>query len=206
MADPLDILTLNEAKSAINLAATNTAHDTELAQFVTAVSRRVDDLCGPVVVRTITGELHDGAGSIILLKQWPVSSVTTIAEWASGTSTALTVETLAAATANDYTVDTSIGAVTRRSSWSTRTFAAGQANVVVTYVAGRYANTAGVDPKFKLAAASVLRRLWKREAGAWAQTPDSLFSEEGVGLAFFNAVDKVVDELLGDERKAPAVA
>jgi hypothetical protein len=44
----------------------------------------------------------------------------------------------------------------------------GRQNVVLSYVAGRVANTASVPALFKRAAAVTLVHLWRQTAGAWA--------------------------------------
>lgn len=194
-ADALDILTITEAREAINVA---TGHASELERMITGVSRRIDDLCGPVVVRTVTDELHDANGPLLFPKLWPVFSVTTVTEYQSGTGTVITAEAID--TAGGYLLEN--GRLVRRSGWVTSTW---RGRISVTYVAGRYATTAAVDPKFKLAAAAILRRLWVREAGAWARGTDP-FLDAGAGPGFFKAVDPMVREFLGTELLPPTVA
>lgn len=198
MADLLDILTLAEAQTATSVTSD---HDSELALFVTSVSRRIDDLCGPVVVRTVTDELHDADGPLLFLRQPPVSSVTTVTEYLSGTGTVITAET----------VDTSggylsrDGVLARRSGFATTSW---NGRISVTYVAGRYADTASVDAKFKMAASAILRRLWQREAAAWSRGGDPFAATELApgGVGFFRAVDPMVQEFLAGELLAPVVA
>lgn len=209
IADTLDLLTLDEAKKALNIPLADTTFDLEVASYVTAVSRRIDDMCGPVVVRTITDEAHDGGGVYLFPYHTPVASVTTVTEWLSGTSTALTAETNAASTTTNYLL-TGTGmhstTIRRRSSWSDSYFPLGIGNVLVTYVAGRYANTAAVDPKFKQAAAKMLSLMWKGDQGAGSVTfgaPD----EVGGGIAGFGfAIPNFVVELLAEERRPPVIA
>lgn len=200
-ADTLDILAIAEAEKDINVPSGS--HTAELEQAITAVSRRIDEICGPVVQRTITGERHDGGTRLVFLRETPITSITTVTEYSSGVATVLTAET--ETTAGTYRYEDSIGALYRRSSWTHATFAS--QSVVVTYEAGRYADTASVDRRFKQAAGSILRRLWDREAGAWAR-PDDPFDQQTAGGSsrFFNAVDHVVKEMLADEMRAPAVA
>lgn len=197
MADVLDLLTLTEGKRAINLPESSTQHDAELAQFITAVSRRIDDLCGPVVARTVTEELHDGGSSLLFLRNFPVLSVTSVTEYASGTPTVLTAESVSVS--GGYALRD--GVLARRSGWSSMSWGS---QVVVTYEAGRYENTAAVDAKFKLAAGSILRRLWAREASAWSRGGDP-FAGEGA-QAFFDAWTAAKKELLEDELLLPGFA
>lgn len=203
MADTLDVLTLEEAKRAINLDLGDDDHDTELAAFVTAVSRRLDALVGPVVIRTITGERHPGGGSIIFPHYTPISSITSVTEYSSGTAQLLAAETATVSTAYDYllTNDGQNVQLSRRSSWSDTYFAASE--VRLTYVAGRYANTAAVDARFKTAAAMMLGHLWRKDQGAGNVTFGAVDVPQFVpGFAVPNAVV----ELLADQMLAPAVA
>lgn len=198
MADTLDILTLTEAKTALNL--TTATHDTELAQWVTAISRRIDDLCGPVVVRAVT-ETHQGGRHFVVPYQQPVSSMTTVTEYNATSPTVLAAEVFPGTiTTNDYAVVD--GIVYRRMSGYDSVFAG---RVIITYQAGRYATTAAADAKFKLAAASILRRLWAREAGAWARGGDP-FANEDTGVGFFKVVDPMINEFLGSELKPRVIA
>ncbi len=57
MSDTLDVISLAEGKSAVGITTGDTSQDTALAQKITAVSRRIDRLCGPVVQRTVTDEV-----------------------------------------------------------------------------------------------------------------------------------------------------
>jgi len=77
----LDVLTLTEAKEALNLTATQQYDATELPAWITGVSARLDELVGPVVRRTITGETHDGGGHVIRLRYYPVTAVTSVTEY-----------------------------------------------------------------------------------------------------------------------------
>ena len=144
MADPLDVLTLDEGRSAVR--AVGTIHDAELEEIITSVSRQLDDMCGPVVIRTVTDEVHRDINGAIIPRLHPVASVTSVSEWSSGVATILTEET--PAVAGDYLIAS--GMVTRRSSWYDSRWASPY--VTITYEAGRYADTETVDARFKNAA------------------------------------------------------
>ena len=213
-ADVLDIISAADALAAINAATT----PTELERMVTSVSRVIDDMCGPVVVRTITAEVHPGGRPSIMLRRWPVTSITTVREiTAPGTITTLSAVAWGAASDGYYPVqsastssptllsrelrrvrqgyDVNWGLSPAYATWIDRA-------VEVTYVAGRYATTSVVDRRFAEACAAVLRRLWKRESGAWAQAA-SFFATDDESVAptsgFFRAVKPIVEELLHDE-------
>lgn len=207
MADTLDVVSLAEARSALNIQSADTSQDTELASYITAVSRRLDDLCGPIVKRTVTSEEYVGGSGTIALRYAPASrtaatTITSVTEYSGGTAQALSAETLTTSTAYDFAFDAATGVLTRRSSWGDSTF--GAQRVVVTYSAGRYANTAAVDPKFKQAALIMLSHLWTSEQGVGGSATFGA-NEAGVGIPTF-FVPNAVLELLADELRPPAVA
>lgn len=205
MAAAHDLLTFQEALEAINQPTV--AHQDQLEQFVSGISSRVDALCGPVVQRTVTDERHNGGRKRVFLDLAHAASVTSVSEWANGTETVLTEETLSTQPDDAWLLDNA-GAysfIWRRSSGSDMIFAVGRRNVVVAYTAGRHADTASVDEAFKTAGSAVLRRLWKREQSSWAHTPDFFDDTENPrpSLTFFKAVDPMVRELLADELLPP---
>ena len=208
MADAIDWITLDEGKRALNIPLADTNFDTEVASYITAVSQRLDDLVGPAVKRTITGEVHDGGLGFILPVHSPVLSVTSVAQYISGTATTLTAETTTVSTVNDYLLvggGTHESVILRRSSWSDSVFAPGRSNVVITYVAGRFNDTASVSAKFKQGAAKMLALLWKGDQGAGTVTFGAPVEAEGLGIIGF-AVPRAVTDLLAEELRPPVVA
>lgn len=153
----LDVITEDEAKAGLNIPLSDTSQDTELAQVITAASRWLDDLVGPVVTRAVT-ETHQKPSNPIYLRQPPALGVTSVTEYSSGTGTVLTAE--AVSTAGGYLWNTNDHTVSRRSSF-TDTDWTGQA-VVIVYTAGRYTSTANVDPRFKDACVTILQYLWQQ--------------------------------------------
>lgn len=205
----VDILSLEEARRAANVPNPSTASpvDAELQLALTGISRRVDALCGSVVQRTYTGEEYDGGGTRILLDHHYAASVTSIVEY-SGTTSATLAE-------QSNTVHPAAGFRIKRVgpySWLRRTsgtaagrFAFGVQNIVVTYVSGRYANTAAVEEHFKTAVGAMLRRAWKREQSAWAQSPGFLENAEDPSTQnmFYRAIDPMLREFLAHELLPP---
>lgn len=170
-----DVLTLAEAKIAVNLTET-TAEDAKLARWVTAVSERLDDLVGPVVRRTVTDQLEGGDCSVFL-STYPVTSVTSVKEYDRyGTETVLTAETLTVKPGDGYRTKpysadpTLLGnELERRVNGGTWLFAQ---DVLVEYTAGRVANTATVGEKFKQAAALMLKNVWPSTEDATRQVDE----------------------------------
>lgn len=168
MSAATDLLSLADAQAAVRLSASNTIHAARLEGYVTAVSLAIDELVGPVVRRTVTGEQHPGGCGHVRLRRTPISSVTTVKVWDAGISTTLTGETLSVAggylaeqDGDDPTLLS--GTLRRRSSWSSIPWEHG--TVEVTYVAGRYATTSAVrGSRFHTAAVLTLKSVWQGEA------------------------------------------
>jgi hypothetical protein len=206
-AAALDWLTLAEAKQALNIDAAVTTFDAEVASYVTAVSQRLDELTGAMVYRTITDETHHGGLASVTLNYRPVVSISAISEYAYTTQTTLTAETNATKPTSGYLLDANWGVLYRRSGGGDSLFPTGMGNVVVTYVAGRYATTALVDPKYKQAAATFLAHLWRLEQGSGSATFGGV-SETTSGLSpgFGFAIPNRVMELVAEDLAPPAVA
>lgn len=165
----LDVLTLNEAKASLNVTGT-TQYDTELPGYITAVSQRLDTLCGPVVRRTVTGEQLDGGFESIFVEFFPVTSFTSIIEYDGVIATVLTSETNFVQPDNayrsySYQPDPTLygNRLVRRSAGFRKKFTFGIGNVVVTYVPGRFADTVSVGEKYKKAAGLILQNLWRSQ-------------------------------------------
>jgi hypothetical protein len=163
MADVLDVIDPEEAKAF--LGRKGEASSARLATQITAISRRLDQACGAVVVRTITGEAHDGGFCQVRLHH-PVTTFTTVTEYAGTSSTVLTRETVGTQPASGYYAEALLnnpaifsGTITRRGGGVDIPFYFGRGNVTATYQAGRYATTALVAPHFREAALIMLRNL-----------------------------------------------
>jgi len=151
-----DILTLAEAKQALNLPSGASSVDAELAQVITAASLFVDSIDGAVVQRTVTETFRNPRGSSIILATYPVV-VTSVAEYSGGVASTLTAESNTVA--GGFTFESSSGILSRRSSWYATAFTG--ETLVVTYTAGRYATTATVDALYKEAAVHALIHYWQ---------------------------------------------
>lgn len=188
-----DIVTLNETVE--YLRANGAVDSPMLAMFITSASATIDDIAGPVVQRTVTGELHDGGQDLIFLRYRPVVSVTTCKEYdRSGTSTTLTAETVSSKPTSGYLLEGLTGIVRRRASGSPTWFAAGERNVEVTYVAGRAASTSAVDARFKLACLVTLAHVWRVELG----TGNTFGAPEGFSPSGFAVPNRAL-EILGHD-------
>lgn len=194
MTSTLDILTLEEARTAIG-ASLSQSYDDALELMVTAVSSRVDDLCGPVVNRTVT-ERHEAYGCYALIpRSLPVSSFTSVTEYVGGTGTVLTAETDTAA--GTYLWEQNL--VRRRQSFRPAWF---KGRVKLVYVSGRAADTDAVPERFKQAAKIIVAHMWRQEMGSGNQT----FGADGeIRVASFSIPNRAM-ELLADDVRVPGIA
>ena len=173
MPDTLDVLTLAEAKAELGIGTGDTSNDATLARKITAVSRRLDQACGPIVIRTITGEVLEGGADHAFVEFCPVFSWTSVTEYSATVAQVLDPEDYDTQPTYGYIAQrggtpTSVysGRLERRSAGGTLRFPAGPEAVRVTYVAGRFATTAAVDPLFKEAAAVMLKNAWRTQEAA----------------------------------------
>lgn len=194
-ADPLDVITLAEAKSALNIGTTISKHDAELEGWITAVSNRLDRLVGPVVKRTITAELHDGGTGVVFTRFHPVDSVTSVTEYEDGIGTTLTAETTLTAPQDGYLLRYG-RSIRRRSLGADATFPCGRSNVSVTYSAGRFTATADVTYRYRKAAGLILANLWRSQQESRSQYDE--FSVAQQNFPRFTIPNAVRDMLHGE--------
>lgn len=162
MASSVDIVTLDEAKTFLNI--TVATFDAELAGFITAASQMWINRVGPVGSAVFT-EWYDGGTSRIALRNTPVLSVTSVVEsYGSTVHYTLTPQDLAAGPSSDawgYTIDTTTGLLTRRAAGVAISFAPGQRNVQVVYTAGY----AAIPEDIKHAVDLLIMHLWQTQRG-----------------------------------------
>lgn len=200
-----DILSLVDARKAINAPATDTTNDADLlATYIPAVTPIVEDIVGPVIVaggRTYTADggriVMDGGGrfggrySIVLPS--PVVSVESVTE----NGTALVA-------GSGYVVNARSGILYRGSSLYPFPFYPGTQNVVVTYTAGPYADQASVAPFIKLGARIILAQLWAVDNTAFR--PSFAGSEEDmVSTPSGFAIPRRAHEVLTPAMLGPSV-
>jgi hypothetical protein len=203
-AATLDVVTDAEARRYVKLGAGDvTAKATILTALITAVSLKLDRVVGPVVRRTVTSEQHDGGSNRITLDLYPIYTFTTVTEYDNTTSITLTRETVGTAPASGYYAepwrnDRTLysGVLIRRSGASDYRFPCGRGNIVATYTAGRFADTASVDPRFKDAAGIMLTYLWQQYGQSVAKAGEyEVPFEKFPKFAVPNAVrDMLLDE------------
>jgi hypothetical protein len=178
--DPRLIISLADARAALNLPTGTRVNDDELLLYVAATTPVIEDITGPILGATRV-ETYDGsraAGAALLLHAYP-TAITTVVE--DGTTLAATA----------YKVGQ--GGVLWRvgRDWSTLS----PGNVVVTYTVG----SGVVPPNVILAAREEVRHLYQvgqvaaRPALGTAQAPGMAYTPTGF------AVPHRVVELLADQ-------
>lgn len=202
MADTYDLLSLAEAKNTLGLSTTASDLDATVASYVTAVSRLLDENCGPFVQRTVSNEIHSGGHSMLQLRNAPAATVTSCTEYQGTSAVTITVETQGTEPADGCILDSDTGLLVRRSGGTDARWYPGRNNINVTYTAGRSANTAAVDARVKRAAGMLLRHLWAMDKGSG----NLMFGEVDMPIPMGYAIPNRVRELLNDFWRAPVVA
>lgn len=138
------LMSLSDAKDALNIPATVTTSDDELMLYIAAATDYVENITGPLLSATGRTWTADGGRSSVLLPE---------------KATAITSVTVDGTATTDYTADLRAGIVYAGtgSAAGYDTFDYGRANVVVTYTVGG----STVPPAAVLAARELVRYWWQ---------------------------------------------
>ena len=145
-ANPRFLISLNDLREALNLAATNTTHDAELRLYLAAATAVIETIDKPYLVQPRT-HTFDGGRASLVLPETPITSVTSIVH----SPTAGTTETLDADT---YRADEYSGVIHHASGG----FPIGRRSITVTYTVGDTV----IPPNVILAARELCRHWWQR--------------------------------------------
>lgn len=178
------IVGLIEVKKHLNMDLTRTADDAELLGFLGAATPIVEDVVGPVVVRSVT-EVHDG-GPVLVLDHPPVVEVTSLtAVLTGGTGYAV----------SDVDVDPVTGVV------RLLTGARFAGPLRATYRAGRPV----VPDNIIHGSKELIRHMWATQRGHSGARP-GLGDEDMVVTGSGFAIPRRVLELLAPHKRAPMLA
>ena len=144
-ANPRFLISLDDLREALNLAATNTTHDAELRLYLAAATCVIETLDRPYLQETRTHTFDGGTVSLVL-PEAPIASVVSV----SNTPQSGTPETVPA---DVWRANTYSGIVT-----STGRFPPGLRNITVTYTVGE----AQIPANVILAARELCRHWWQR--------------------------------------------
>lgn len=206
-----DLLTLPEAKAALNIPEDDVDNDVELAQVISAATALLEQWVGPVIVRSAVTEYLRGGTATVRPTQTPVYSVTSVTDYDGATATVLTVDTPGSAyNADGFYLDAPVPhvvGVRRRATGCDYPFTAGPGTVKVIYVPGRFATLAAVTPLFKEAATVCLVHLWQHRG---ANSAFGTAAGDGApygGVPFStDTLRKKVRSMMGAEARGPAIA
>ena len=186
--DPFEVrvLSLQDAKSMLSIPPSTTAYDMEIDGWIASIESGLEKRTGgPVVTRTVTERAElDGTLTVLLLRQRPVVSVTSIVAVASGTpvdiSGGLDIDNVAG------TVRTAIGWPFLGPYWR------GRPVMLVTYQAGW--GTA-VPAAFRAFAEITIQHLWSPRRGpvAMPMGGEQLVTVPGFGYAIPNQAAELLD-------------
>lgn len=170
------IVSLAEVKLHLNIALTVSRSDTELELMIAAATDKIEERCGPVARRTVTGERHPGGGRAIWLREpaGPGGSPYLTLTSASSVATGIVI------TPSDIDADP-IGRLSYANG-STR-FASG--DLTFSYVSGRTVT----PPGLRVAALNFVKGSWETQRGAtglpWAGVQDQAVDVPGMGLVMW---------------------
>jgi hypothetical protein len=188
--DPFEpaLLPLADAKDQLNIPQTTTTSDTEIQSYIATIETSLEAMTGgPLVNRTITAEparlMNDQ--TVLVVRQRPLVSVTSITSAASGTTLDITA---------GLDIDGNAGTIRRRMGWPFYgPFFAWLPDMTITYIAG----WGTVMPAaFNSAARIILQNLWDTQHGP-AQRPQmggqEMVTPPGFGFAIPNRAAELLN-------------
>lgn len=200
------ILSLTDAKSYLNIPATDRTRDTKLLRFISGLTPVIEGITGPVLQRVYQNETYDGGSTpYISLRHRPVIEVHEVVEFRGTVKYELTqVITPELGTTYSYMFEPPGRIVRRTMGGGMTNFPPGADSVFVTYTAG-YVQ---VPENIRLGTLELLRVNYQdtQQAG-WQRGGGVPVSDELAGqqiLGFF--VPNRVRELLAPSRRHPSIA
>jgi hypothetical protein len=153
------LITLGEAKEFLNI--TTATNDSELTSFIAAASQMWTSRGLPGGA-SAWDEWYDGGSARISLRHFPVLTVPLVTENVGPVAYTLTQVTLgSSSSAYSYTLDATTGLLVRRAAGVAVPFAAGVANVRVTYTTGITDTPEDIKHAIKL----LTKHLWDTQRG-----------------------------------------
>lgn len=189
MADPIDVVSLQEAKDFLNISTS--ANDAELELFITAASSMWLKRGGPGGSSPAYDEWYSGGNSTIALRHTPVLAITQIVEALTGsTSYVLTEQNPGSGltSAFGYSIVKERGLLTRRANGVATNFMVGELNVHVTYTAGFV--TAPED--VKLGVKLLVDHMWQTQRGGSKRPNSTDEYVPGIGFMWPHRVEQIL--------------
>lgn len=128
---------IGEVRDYLGIQTTDKVRDAKLLRFIDAATPVIENITGPIVVKTYTNEQHDGGTWFIEVRHRPIVSVASVTEWRANIAYPLTqVATPDLGTIYSYQWEPT-GRIVRRTVGGGQTpFPVGSNAVAVTYNAG----------------------------------------------------------------------
>jgi len=167
-----------DVKPYLNIGATDTTRDSELAGFISGATDLIEYETGPVASRVVSGEQHSGGGTVVALRQLPVASVLSVVEYQGTLAQPLTqAASPGVAGAYSFTLEPETGTLTRRGSYGALSeWFAGRNNIVVSYQSGYTTIPAGI----RMATLEVIRLMYQQtQQGATGLRPAGSMHSDG---------------------------
>lgn len=182
------LITLADARLSLGWATSNTALDGDLETYVEAATPLIENITGPVLIKSRTFRFDGGRESVVC----PVRFTTVTSVTVNGVATTA------------FVADPDAGVITAGTTTAPSVFDWGVQNVVVVVSVGTAANAAAVPANIRLATRELVRFMWQqgRQANipAFGDAPDS----GSVPMGF--AVPKRVIELLEPNKRVAGFA
>jgi len=146
------ILNLDQAKDLLGLPQTSTINDPRLQLLLSAVTARIEEYLGRALFSDTHTKKFVGGNSKLFLRNYPIGSITSIADPASNTIAA-----------TEYILFEELGILQHRSIWPRALDTDGYlARWTITYVAGLYADAAALPVRYNGAASYLISDMWNR--------------------------------------------
>jgi hypothetical protein len=164
VSDQYDIITLDDAKTQLNISTTN--YDAELAGFVTSASYMWKNRVGPVIPQAFN-EWYGGGRPQITLRRLPIMEIMSVFETYGSMQYELTQQNPGQGfSAYAYMFDPATGVVQRLAAGVATSFTGGYRNINVQYMAGYGPIGSGLIPgDIQLAVKLLVQHLWTTQRG-----------------------------------------
>lgn len=188
--DPFEVsvLPLPDAKDALNIPQSNTTFDSEIMAYVATIESCMEAMTGGPLVNTTVVERAElqGSNTVLLVRQRPLVSVTSIVSVASGTAIDISA---------GLDIDSNAGTIRRKLGYPFYgPYFSWLPAMTVTYVAGWGVS---VPPAFGTAARIIIQNLWETQHGPSArpsmQGGDDMVTMPGWGFAIPNQAAELME-------------
>ncbi len=188
--DPFEVsvLPLSDAKDALNIPQSNTTSDSEIMAYLATIRQSIEQMCGGPMVNTQITERAEIQGdyTVILVRQRPLVSVTSITSVASGQPIDIS---------SGLDIDPNAGTIRRKLGYPFYgPYFTWLPAMSVTYVAGW---GVCVPPSFGTAGRIILQNLWETQHGPSArpsmQGGDDMVTMPGWGFAIPNQAAELLE-------------